>query len=102
MSKIAPRKNTQFTVAVVPDTQNYSNHRHQRELGFPLNAREMLWDMMQHISRNSVKNGGSIAFATGLGDMWQHPISQDIDDEHAARGDKAVANPLIEAHPRIA
>ena len=96
MSKIAPRKNTQFTVAVVPDTQNYSNHRHQRELGFPLNTREMLWDMMQHIARNSVKNGGSIAFATGLGDMWQHPISQDIDDEHAARGDKAVANPLIE------
>ena len=96
MSKIAPRKNTQFTVAVVPDTQNYVSYRNQRAAGFPLNAREMLWDMMQHIARNSVKNGGSIAFATGLGDMWQHPISQDIDDEHAARGDKAVANPLIE------
>jgi hypothetical protein len=84
-----------FTVAVISDTQNYSNHRQQSEAGFPFNSREILWDMMHYIARNSVGNGGEIAFATGLGDMWQHPSSDDLDRVHAARGDKAVANPII-------
>ncbi len=63
MSKIAPRKNTRFTVAVVPDTQNYVSYRNQRAAGFPFNARELLWDMMHFIARNAVGNGGEIAFA---------------------------------------
>jgi hypothetical protein len=87
---------TRFTVAVIPDTQNYSSHRQQSEAGFPFNSREILWDMMHYIARNAVKNGGEIAFATGLGDMWQHPISFEMDAVHVARGDKAVPNPIIE------
>ncbi|WP_322044278.1 hypothetical protein [Paraburkholderia sp. J67] len=87
---------TRFSVAVIADTQNYSSHRHQREAGFPFNAREILWDMMQYVARHAVKHGGEIAFATGLGDMWQHPVSWDIDAEHASRGDRAVPNPVIE------
>ncbi|VVD85210.1 hypothetical protein PCO31110_01319 [Pandoraea communis] len=86
-----------FTIAVVPDTQNYVSYRNQREAGFPFNAREILWDMMHYIARNAVKHGGEIAFATGLGDMWEHQLSFDVDAEHAARGDKSVANPLLEA-----
>ncbi|MBN3845858.1 serine/threonine protein phosphatase [Paraburkholderia sp. Ac-20342] len=86
-----------FSIAVIPDTQNYTSHTQQREAGFPFNSREILWDMMHYIARNAVKNGGEIAFATGLGDMWQHPVSNALDREHAARGDKAVANPIIDS-----
>jgi hypothetical protein len=81
-------------VAVICDTQNYVDHNNQREAGFPLNAREMLWDMMSHIARNARSNGGDIAFATGLGDNWQHPSVAGPDAQHAATG--AAANPVIE------
>lgn len=85
-----------FSVAVIGDIQNYSSHRNQREAGFPFNAREMLWDMMHHIARNSVANGGDIAFATGLGDNWQHPSAWGPDAAHIERGLSAVPNPAIE------
>lgn len=85
---------TPFSVAVICDTQNYVDHNNQREAGFPLNAREMLWDMMSHIARNARSNGGDIAFATGLGDNWQHPSVAGPDAQHAAAG--AAANPVIE------
>ena len=84
-----------FTIAVLCDTQNYADHRNQREAGFPINAREMLWDMMHHISRNARQNGGDIAFVTGLGDSWQHPSSHEADETHAELG--WVRNPLIES-----
>ena len=58
------RSHSRFTVAVVPDTQNYVSYRNQRAAGFPFNARELLWDMMHFIARNAVGNGGEIAFAT--------------------------------------
>lgn len=87
---------TKFTLAVVADTQNYTSYRNQREAGFPFNAREILWDMMHFIARNAVANGGDIAFATGLGDMWEHQMSSDVDQAHAERGEKSVPNPFIE------
>jgi hypothetical protein len=92
---VSPR--APFSVAVIGDTQNYSSYRNQREGGFPFNAREMLWDMMHHIARNAQANGGRIAFATGLGDSWQHPSSWEPDAPHLARGISAIPNPAIEA-----
>ncbi|HWU01416.1 MAG TPA: serine/threonine protein phosphatase [Novosphingobium sp.] len=83
-----------FSVAVICDTQNYVDHNNQREAGFPLNAREMLWDMMTHIARQAQANGGDIAFVTGLGDNWQHPSVSGPDAQHAVAG--AAANPVIE------
>lgn len=86
-----------FSVAVICDTQNYSSYRNQREAGFPFNAREMLWDMMQYIAANARKNGGDIAFVSGLGDSWQHPSSWGPDAPHVERGVSCVPNPAIEA-----
>lgn len=91
------QSNSRFTVAVVSDTQNYSSYRNQREAGFPFNARELLWDMMHFIARNAVGNGGEIAFATGLGDMWEHQMSADVDPIHAQRGHKSIINPLLDS-----
>jgi hypothetical protein len=83
-----------FSVAVICDTQNYVDHNNQREAGFPLNAREVLWDMTAHIARNAQAHGGDIAFVTGLGDNWQHPSVAGPDAAHAGQG--AAANPVIE------
>ncbi|MBT9472706.1 MAG: serine/threonine protein phosphatase [Pseudomonadota bacterium] len=96
MSVSSSGRDKSFTVAVIPDTQNYVDHRNQREAGFPINAREMLWDMMDHIARNSSERGGDIVFATGLGDSWQHPIRWGVDAAHAARGLTSAPNPLVE------
>lgn len=92
------RPHSRFTIAVVSDTQNYASYRNQREAGFPFNAREVLWDMMHFVARNAVRNGGEIAFATALGDMWQHQLSADVDPVHAQRGDKSIVNPLLASH----
>jgi hypothetical protein len=85
-----------FTIAVVCDTQNYVSYKNQTEDGFPLNLREMLWDQMQFIARNTKKNGGDIVFVTALGDSWQHYTTWDVDAPHRARGLKAARNPVIE------
>ena len=92
------RSHSRFTVAVVPDTQNYVSYRNQRAAGFPFNARELLWDMMHFIARNAVGNGGEIAFATALGDMWQHQMSADVDAAHARRGHRSIVSPLLADH----
>jgi hypothetical protein len=60
-------------VAVICDTQNYVDHNNQREAGFPLNAREMLWDMMSHIARNARSNGGDIALPPALATIGSTP-----------------------------
>lgn len=74
-----------FVVAVVPDTQNYLDFKHQRVTGYPLDASEMLMSQMHFISRNLVANGGRIAFVTHVGDVWQHP-TKGIDGAHQAMG----------------
>lgn len=83
-----------FSIAIVSDTQNYADYRNQSGNGFPVNAREMLWDMMMHIARNAQSRGGDIAFVSGLGDSWEHPSSLEPDQRHAALG--TVANPVME------
>ena len=74
-----------FTIAVIPDTQNYADHTRQRAAGFPFNARDMMTEQFRFIADNAASRGGDIVFATGVGDVWQHPII-DIDPDHAARG----------------
>ena len=88
---------TGFTIAVIPDTQNYLDFEHQTEAGFPFDAREMFFDQMQYIARNAESAGGDIAFAVAVGDVWQH-ATQKMDAAHAERGLKAIANPLLDAH----
>lgn len=84
-----------FSVAVICDTQNYASYCNQTEAGFPINSREILWDMMEHVVRNAESSGGDIAFLTGLGDSWFHPSVLGPNERHAEGG--AAPNPVLEA-----
>ena len=88
-----PRTNTcgEFTVAMIPDTQNYVDYRHQRWSGFPFDAVEQLYAQMRWIAANAKSAGGDIVFATHMGDVWQH-YSAWMDPGHQARGFKWVSN----------
>jgi hypothetical protein len=86
-----------FTVAVIPDTQNYLDYTHQTEEGFPFDAREIFYDQMAYIARHAQSQGGDIAFAVAVGDVWQH-ATKTMDEAHARMGLKAVPNPLLDTH----
>jgi len=86
-----------FTIAVIPDTQNYVDYTHQKAEGFPFDANEMFFEQMQYIADNLESSGGDIAFVAGLGDVWQHQ-SLKIDPDHEARGFKTAPNPVLDAH----
>jgi hypothetical protein len=74
-----------FTIAVIPDSQNYLDYKHQRATGFPIDAAEMFSDQVDFIARNVESAGGEIAFVTHVGDVWQHATGG-IDAAHLARG----------------
>lgn len=80
-----------FTVAVIPDTQNYVDYRHQKWSGFAFDAVEQYYGQMQYIAANARGNGGDIVFASHVGDLWQH-YSEWMDPEHEARGFKWMPN----------
>lgn len=90
-----------FSIAMVPDTQNMVDYKHQKATGFPFDARELFLQELRYIADHSVPRGGDIAFVTGVGDNWQHQ-SLEIDPEHAARGFGFLQNPLLagEVGPR--
>ncbi len=79
-----------FTLAVLPDTQNYLDYTKQLSEGFVVDASELFMVQMQYLADNSVGAGGDIAFVASVGDVWQHQ-SKEIDESHAVRG--VVANP---------
>lgn len=81
----------EFRVAMVPDTQNYVDYRHQKWSGFPFDAAEQFYAQMQWIGANAKSAGGDIVFATHVGDIWQH-YSEWMDPAHAARGFKWMPN----------
>lgn len=81
----------EFTVAMIPDTQNYVDYRHQEWSGFPFDAVEQLYQQMRWIGENAESSGGDIVFATHVGDIWQH-YSEWMDPAHAARGFKWIPN----------
>lgn len=74
-----------FTIAAIPDTQNYVDFRAQQWSGFGLDATEQFYGQMKWIKANAVSNGGDVVFATHLGDVWQH-YSAWMDQGHAERG----------------
>ena len=81
-----------FTIAVIPDTQNYLDYKHQTSEGFPFDASKLFLEQMEYIAANTETEGGQIAFVTSLGDTWQNQ-SLEIDPGHAMRGFHAVPNP---------
>ncbi len=84
-----------FTIAVIPDTQNYIDYNHQKAAGYPFDAKELFLEQLQYVADHLQSKGGDIAFVTALGDVWQHQ-SLHIDPEHAARGYHWVDNPFID------
>jgi len=85
-----------FTIAVLPDTQNYIDWSHQTAAGFPFDASKLFLEQMQYVADHLRSQGGDIAFVSGMGDVWQHQTLK-IDPSHEARGFKRVANPMMDA-----
>ena len=92
----APVVGSEFTIAVLPDTQNYLDYTHQTAEGFPFDASEMFLEQMQYIADNLESEGGEIAFVSSLGDVWQHQTLA-MDAAHKARGFKTVPNPIMDS-----
>lgn len=86
-----------FTIAVIPDTQNYLDYTHQTAEGFPFDANALFIKQMQYIADNLESAGGEIAFVSSLGDVWQHQ-SKAMDPAHAERGFERVPNPVFDEH----
>lgn len=86
-----------FRIAMIPDTQNYVDYTHQKAEGFPIDASDLFVAQLAWVAQRSRANGGDIAFLAAVGDVWQHQ-SEPIDPAHAARGIKAVDNPLFAGH----
>ena len=63
-----------FTIAAIPDTQNYLDYTHQTAEGFPFDANELFLAQMRYVARNLRSQGGDIVFVTALGDVWQHSM----------------------------
>ncbi|MBT6328253.1 MAG: serine/threonine protein phosphatase [Kordiimonadaceae bacterium] len=74
-----------FTIAVIPDTQNMVDYRHQPEEGYAVDGGAMFLEQMDYIADNSVTNGGEIEFVTSVGDVWDH-VGLGIEQGHYDRG----------------
>ena len=83
-----------FTLAVIPDTQNYIDFRHQKAEGYELDGSAMFLEQMQYIADNAVGNGGDIAFVASVGDVWQHQTVK-VDAEHEKRGIGIEPDPIL-------
>ena len=86
--------NSSFTLAVIPDTQNYIDFRHQKAEGFELDSSALFIEQMQYIADHSTSNGGDIAFASAVGDVWQHQ-TRTIDAGHLQRGIGIEPDPIL-------
>jgi len=93
--------NTSFTLALVPDTQNYLDYTKQKASGFAIDSSELFMQQMQFLADNSVSNGGDIAFVASVGDVWQHQ-SKKIDADHQARGITSTPNPFLDRIVKVA
>ena len=85
-----------FTIAVIPDTQNYLDYLHQKNEGFPIDAVAQFYAQMNYIAQNARSRGGDIAFVTSVGDVWQH-ATMGIDAAHQAAGHTAISDDHIPA-----
>jgi hypothetical protein len=84
-----------FTIAVIPDTQNYVDYTHQKAAGFPFDASEMFLEQMDYIRSRLKSQGGDIVFVDTVGDVWQHQTKA-FDEEHAKLGLSQAPNPIFD------
>lgn len=85
---------TPFTIAVIPDTQNALDYKHQKAEGFAIDSSELFIQQMQFVAERSVSNGGNIVFLASVGDVWQHQTER-MDSDHRERGFEFTANPYF-------
>ncbi|MCB2047299.1 MAG: metallophosphoesterase [Novosphingobium sp.] len=101
---LADSTDRKFTIAAIPDTQNYMDYTHQKAEKFPFDAQAMFFEQMEYIAANLKSAGGEIAFVTGLGDVWQHQTLT-IDPAHYMRGfrvaDKDVFGKMFAPSPKV-
>lgn len=83
-----------FTLAVIPDTQNYIDFRHQKAEGFEVDGSELFIQQMRFVAERSAANGGDIAFVASVGDVWQHQ-TKTIDAGHQQRGINIEPDPIL-------
>lgn len=83
-----------FTLAMLPDTQNYVDYTHQTAEGFALDASTQFIEQMRWIASQSPANGGDIVFVASVGDVWQHQ-TLDSNESHTARGVGHIENPYF-------
>ena len=93
-SPAGDRSRHDFTLAVIPDTQNCLDYTHQIAAGFPFDAHTLLDQQLTFVAQNARRNGGDVAFASVVGDVWQHQ-SLTIDAESVAKGYSAIFNPWL-------
>ncbi|MEZ4355756.1 MAG: serine/threonine protein phosphatase [Myxococcota bacterium] len=86
-----------FTIAMIPDTQNYVDFTHQKDHGFAIDAADLMRQHLGWVAAHGIRNGGDVAFVASVGDVWQHQ-SLPIDPEHAAKGIDWVVNPFFRGH----
>lgn len=91
---VAADTSTTFRIAVIPDTQHYLDYKKQTDAGYPFDSVELFYDQMRFIADNGVSAGGDIAFATAVGDVWEHQ-SMAVDPADAAKGIRAIDNPKL-------
>ena len=82
-----------FTIAVIPDTQNYVDFRRQRAEGFALDGQSLFLEQMRDIAARK-----DVVFVAAVGDVWQH-TSIDVDPAHEKRGRGSIGDPQLE--PRL-
>lgn len=90
-----------FTIAVIPDTQNYCDYRYQKSSNPPFlfDQGDIFQRQTDYVAKNSVSSGGTIAFAIQLGDLVQNqgtqPSEWSIADSAISRLDGALPFGLI-------
>jgi hypothetical protein len=87
-----------FTIAVIPDTQNYVDFNNQTGQGFPFDARDQFFGQMAFLAARAKSAGGDIVFVTAVGDLWQHqslPIDPVAEAKGLRRAENAFWAPLL-------
>jgi calcineurin-like phosphoesterase family protein len=85
-----------FTIAAIPDPQNYVSYDHQKATGYPFDSVDQWLEQMRYVADHLESAGGDIAFVTVLGDNWNH-ASIPIDPDHERRGFERIPNPETDA-----
>jgi hypothetical protein len=79
-----------FTIAVLPDAQNYSNYRYQTTATPPffMDQADIFYRQTAYVAAHAASAGGTIAFAIQLGDLVQ---SQGKKESEWLAADKAIS-----------